>query len=304
MNADGEWVINPYTGRYIKTTSRTYTRLFPTGKIILDTQSPNPELRANAEWYYQALLDPERYGYKSVRGVRMSRTYDLNHTNKRLVGNPVRYEKNPHHFDYPGVDNGIKVRGKKKEVENPLEPTFKDRAEALLKKQQAARARIAELKAKADALPNKGEPTFKDRAEALLKKQQAARARVAELKAKADALPDKKIFTFKERAEALLKKQQAFRARVAELKAQADALPDKPSFKERAEALLKKQQAARAKLAELKVKVSNLRDKDEIEVERQKIGNKKFWIDLEGNVYDDDGGVIGFLKPNGKVKWY
>lgn len=107
---------NPSTGRAIKIDGRTYKRLYPTGKMWLDSQSDNPELRANANWYLEAAANPEKFGFKSLRGVRMSRTYDLNHTTPKkkgmttLIDNPDRYANNPHLFDFRGIDNGDKIR--------------------------------------------------------------------------------------------------------------------------------------------------------------------------------------------------
>lgn len=51
--------------------------------------------------------------YKSPRGQKVARTYDLNHT-KNVVGD-IRYRRSPHRFDYQGVDTGAKVRAARSE---------------------------------------------------------------------------------------------------------------------------------------------------------------------------------------------
>ena len=45
----------------------------------------------------------------SKLGNRQARSYDLNHTSKRVVGD-ARYLRSPHLYDYRGVDAGSKVR--------------------------------------------------------------------------------------------------------------------------------------------------------------------------------------------------
>merc|ERR1712072_1335055 len=48
--------------------------------------------------------------YRSERGRKMARTYDLNH--KSEVHRDSRYRRSPNRYDYPGVDLGEKERKK------------------------------------------------------------------------------------------------------------------------------------------------------------------------------------------------
>lgn len=47
-------------------------------------------------------------GYKSLRGLKQARTYDLNHT--KNVVDDARYRRSPHRYDYQGIDTGSKTR--------------------------------------------------------------------------------------------------------------------------------------------------------------------------------------------------
>ncbi len=47
--------------------------------------------------------------FKSPRGRRAARTYDVNHTGKKVIAT-ARYLKNPRGYDFEGVDTGAKVR--------------------------------------------------------------------------------------------------------------------------------------------------------------------------------------------------
>ena len=46
--------------------------------------------------------------FKSSRGLKQSRTYDLNHASPRRTNSS--YRRSPHKFDYPGLDDGPKTR--------------------------------------------------------------------------------------------------------------------------------------------------------------------------------------------------
>ncbi len=47
--------------------------------------------------------------FSSPRGMRAAGTYDLNHTNQRVITD-ARYLRNPHRYDFEGVDTGSRVR--------------------------------------------------------------------------------------------------------------------------------------------------------------------------------------------------
>ena len=49
--------------------------------------------------------------YKSPRGRKQARSYDLGHRSPRVVTDS-RYRRSPHRFDYPGVDVGAKPNTK------------------------------------------------------------------------------------------------------------------------------------------------------------------------------------------------
>ena len=80
----------------------------------------------------------EKRRFKNERGLKQSRTYDLNHTGKRVVDD-VRYRRNPRGFDYEGVDTGDKVRA-------PRSPKQKARDAALKEKLSGSKGRISKAK--------------------------------------------------------------------------------------------------------------------------------------------------------------
>ena len=80
----------------------------------------------------------EKRRFKNERGLKQSRTYDLNHTGKRVVDD-VRYRRNPRGFDYEGVDTGDKVRA-------PRSPKQKARDAALKAKLSGTKGRISKAK--------------------------------------------------------------------------------------------------------------------------------------------------------------
>merc|ERR1712216_668847 len=71
-----------------------------------NTMSPRAAKRAFNRYYNEKHVGTV---FKSPRGLKQSRTYDLNHTGSRVVGDS-RYRRNPKRFDYDGVDTGSKVR--------------------------------------------------------------------------------------------------------------------------------------------------------------------------------------------------
>merc|ERR1712216_16971 len=62
--------------------------------------------RAFTSYYRKAMEDPRAHGFKNERGVRQARTYDLSHESRHIRKDKA-YLRNPHRFDYPGVDTGL-----------------------------------------------------------------------------------------------------------------------------------------------------------------------------------------------------
>ena len=48
--------------------------------------------------------------FKSMRGMRQARTYDINHTSNKHVVSDARFRRNPGKYDFVGLDTGNKVR--------------------------------------------------------------------------------------------------------------------------------------------------------------------------------------------------
>jgi hypothetical protein len=71
------------------------------------------DLKQAFDDYYNNAISSEqnaiKAGYKSVRGAKWSRTYDINHTTK-LATSASEYINNPRKYDYTDVDTGSKVR--------------------------------------------------------------------------------------------------------------------------------------------------------------------------------------------------
>jgi hypothetical protein len=66
-------------------------------------------------FYNNATINDEhavKSGYKSVRGARWAKTYDLNHTSE-IPANPETFMNNPRKYDWVGIDNGSKISKKK-----------------------------------------------------------------------------------------------------------------------------------------------------------------------------------------------
>jgi len=90
-------------GKRGKSRSRTRSRSRSARKYKPITKA-QAELAFN-KWY----KDQARKGrFASAKGMRSSMTYDLNHRSK--IVKDERYAKNPHKYDYPGVDVGNKKR--------------------------------------------------------------------------------------------------------------------------------------------------------------------------------------------------
>ena len=86
-----------------------YVRAARTGPAYSRPITKKTAKRAFNRYYSGALADPTGYGYKSVRGVKAGRTYDLKYDQ------PIRthrgYVRNPRRFDFPGVDtSGVKSK--------------------------------------------------------------------------------------------------------------------------------------------------------------------------------------------------
>lgn len=67
------------------------------------------------DFYNNATMNNEnaiKAGYKSLRGARWSKTYDLNHTGK-IPANPETFINNPRKYDWIGIDDGPKISKKK-----------------------------------------------------------------------------------------------------------------------------------------------------------------------------------------------
>lgn len=57
--------------------------------------------------YYAGPVVPK--SFRSLRGMKAARTYDLGHT-RNVTQDLKKYERNPHKWDFQGVDTGSKVR--------------------------------------------------------------------------------------------------------------------------------------------------------------------------------------------------
>lgn len=77
--------------------------------------------------------------FKSLRGMKAARTYDLNHTG-RMAKSAQQYERNPHRYDLQGVDTGAMVRKPPTAKQLAARAAFADRARARSAAAKAAKA--------------------------------------------------------------------------------------------------------------------------------------------------------------------
>ena len=75
-------------------------------RAVYNDLSPRAAKRAFNRYYNEKHVGKV---FKSSRGMKQSRTYDLNHTGDRVIAD-TRYRRNPKRFDYRDVDTGDKKR--------------------------------------------------------------------------------------------------------------------------------------------------------------------------------------------------